>query len=254
MNAVINYCTLDKQYIEYVVNSVIPIVDEIIIPVSTHWYDGTPEDIKAVKELADKYRQENVRVLLFDWEEGKPPRYWHNHARYVGYSNLKDSDDWIIWLDSDEVVDTNKFLDWIKRGSYKKFGTIKLANYWYFRDTIYQSKNYEDSVVMCQGIYLTQKHFYHNYPLEREMFYEPLPVNKERNVLGSDELPMIHHYSWARTKDQMLRKVRSWGHKDDKDWESLVEKEFEEPFSGTDFIHGYSYNTVEPYINLRLED
>jgi hypothetical protein len=61
---------------------------------------------------------------------------------------------------------------------------------------------------------------------------------------------MIHHYSWVRTKEEMLRKVKSWTHSGDRDWVSQVEKEFAHEFNGTDFVHGYEYNIVENKFNL----
>ena len=48
----------------------------------------------------------------------------------------------------------------------------------------------------------------------------------------------------------MLKKVHNWGHKHDKPWKELVEKEFEKEFDGTDFIHGYTYTIVENKFNL----
>ena len=63
-------------------------------------------------------------------------------------------------------------------------------------------------------------------------------------------LPMLHHYSWVRTKEQMLKKVRTWWHNKDRNWEKSVEEEFSRPFSGKDFVHGYEYKTVENKFNL----
>ena len=64
---------------------------------------------------------------------------------------------------------------------------------------------------------------------------------------------MFHHFSWVRTKEEMLKKVRSWGHKGDRNWIELVEKEFSTDFQKTDFIHGYQYKIVEPLFNIRFE-
>ena len=63
--------------------------------------------------------------------------------------------------------------------------------------------------------------------------------------------PFVHHYSWVRTKEEMLKKVENWGHKHDKNWTSLIEEEFSRPFNGTDFVHGYSYNIVENKFNIK---
>lgn len=48
----------------------------------------------------------------------------------------------------------------------------------------------------------------------------------------------------------MIRKVKSWSHNLDRDWVTLVEKEFEHDFNGTDFIHGYSFKEVKNNFNM----
>ena len=68
---------------------------------------------------------------------------------------------------------------------------------------------------------------------------------------------MMHHLSWARgSKEGMLKKVAAWGHNADGhiDWKALVEKEYEGPFTGVDFVNGQTYKTLEtPWIDeLRL--
>jgi hypothetical protein len=51
----------------------------------------------------------------------------------------------------------------------------------------------------------------------------------------------------------MLKKVSCWSHNKDKDWISLVHKEFELPFRGNDVIFAdREYDIVDPYINLKI--
>ena len=52
----------------------------------------------------------------------------------------------------------------------------------------------------------------------------------------------------------MLKKVRAWGHKGDRDWVTLVNQEFTAPFRGTDFIHGYTYKSVKPAFDIRFDE
>jgi len=62
---------------------------------------------------------------------------------------------------------------------------------------------------------------------------------------------MIHHYSWVRTKEEMLKKVSNWGHARDKgDWKELVEMEYSRPFNGQDFLHNYQYIIVDNKFNI----
>ena len=72
----------------------------------------------------------------------------------------------------------------------------------------------------------------------------------DKELIGYENKPVIHHFSWVRTKDEMLQKVNSWGHRFDRDWGKLVEEEFTRPFNGTDFVHGYNYDVVKNEFNL----
>ena len=79
----------------------------------------------------------------------------------------------------------------------------------------------------------------------REIYFNS---STNRTKLGHSD-PFIHHYSWVRTKEEMLKKVLNWGHKDDSfDWISKIEEEFSRDFNGTDFIHRYNYNIVNNFI------
>jgi hypothetical protein len=49
----------------------------------------------------------------------------------------------------------------------------------------------------------------------------------------------------------MLRKVKSWGHTNDRDWNPMIEEEFSREFNGKDFVHNYSYKILEkPLFNI----
>jgi hypothetical protein len=74
--------------------------------------------------------------------------------------------------------------------------------------------------------------------------------NYVRNQMWNGE-PIMHHFSWVRTKEEMLRKVKSWGHTNDRDWNPMIEEEFSREFNGKDFVHNYSYKILEkPLFNI----
>jgi hypothetical protein len=87
---------------------------------------------------------------------------------------------------------------------------------------------------------------------ERGDIYRLTPGKKEKAMTGLDGTPMIHHYSWVRTKEQLMRKVFSWSHRTERDWESLVEEEFSQPPSNVDFVHGYELASVTPFCAIDL--
>ena len=92
-------------------------------------------------------------------------------------------------------------------------------------------------------------------PADRAMLQGIIPEPK-LNMVTYGAKPLVHHYSWVRSREEMLQKVKSWGHNQDRNWVKLVEDHFalsESKRGGAgfrDFVHGYAYRTVRPYISL----
>lgn len=243
------YCSNDFRWIEKCVEQASEISEEIIIPICDHFFDGTPEN----REILDKTystlsKFSKVKIIEYEWEPGYDTSYWDLISRIIGKEQMNSNNDWVMYLEADEIIDTVKFKEWIKTKEYENYDSIKFDNYFYFREPIYQSESWEASVVLVRKEYANINPFM---KLAREQCHELLDVRKKR-ALDSDGLPIIHHYSWVRTKEEMLRKVKSWFHNKDRDWVSLVEEEFSREFNGTDFIpfHQYKYKIVENKFNL----
>jgi len=242
--ALINYCTNDYRFIKRVIDNIVPFTSQIIVPVCDHYFTGEEEN----RELLEKTYTENpsAQFIEYEWDSKHNTRYWSNMSRLIGAHQLNDDIDWILFLDADEVIDTEMFIDFLKNTPLNLM-SYKFLGYYYFREPIYQAIQKEDCSVLCKREFVNTDvfHTYH----ERGQYSEILNVPKKENVIYNG-LPMIHHYSWVRTKEQMLKKVQTWWHKDDRNWKELVEKEFSHPFDGTDFVHGYQYITVENKYNL----
>lgn len=236
ISVVINYCSNDKKFLRECLNAARQISNQIIVPVSDHFFDGTPEDMELIEQHATDFYFADF--LVFRWQEKRiPSRYWHNYARLLGAQKVKDNCDWVLFLDVDEIVEPdlfNKFA--IACLNNPHINSYKLANYWYFRERKHRAKQIEDSAVIVRSdkscdIDLS------NFNQEREQFEY---YNTPRKVT-IDNKPIIHHYSWVRTKEEMLKKVKAWGHNMDKDWVFLVEEEFSRPFNGRCFVNNYEF-------------
>lgn len=226
---------------------------QVIVPVCDHFFDGTPEN----RPLLEQIYQSFPECLFIEypfipekmpqkvWKKINKAKFWHSVSRLVGFHYLNSDSQFVLFLDADEVPDGKRFSAWLDNSDYKQHIAMKLANYWYFREPSFQSLSLEDTIVLAQKralqseILLKQE--------ERDAIYHLVPGPKKRGVTDSEGEPMFHHYSWVRTKEEMLKKVQSWGHKHDRDWVSLVHEEFSRPFSGTDFVHGYSFKEVTPF-------
>ena len=246
---VINYCTNDYRFIKQCIDAVRPFSKQIIVPVSDHFFDGTLEN----RELLQKTFDENpgVTFIEYEWDSlsgGKDlgPRYWHNMSRIIGVNQTADDIEQVLFLDSDEIMDSTLFTKFVTENRLS-YDSYKIAAYWYFREPIYRATRLTGPAVLIKRRKIRINPFS---PWEREQMFDLLEgATKLEDATYKGEV-MLHHYSWVRTKEQMLKKVQSWGHKGEKNWVELVEEEFSRPFNGKDFVHGFEYKVVENKFDL----
>jgi hypothetical protein len=247
LTTVLQYSTIDYRFLETSLKQVSKFSDKIVIPICDHFFDGELEDQELLRksfEIIKKYS--NCEVYMFEWQGLKSTNIYYNVlSRQLG-TTVSDSD-WLLYIDVDEIVD-EEFIDW--------FHTIKhtlnsywLTCYWYFREPIYRAIQTEGAGLLIRKEYCNWNV---NSPYDRQqLFGYPNFINGHVTPIVSKKgEPLVHHYSWVRTKEEMLKKVKNWGHKYDKNWNELIEEEFSRPFDGKDFVHGYSYNTVENKFNV----
>ena len=237
---IVNFCTNDIRFIKANLEEALKFSSQVIVPVCDHFFDGTPENRELLNEVYGAFPK--CTFVEYPYLPGKlkAVNYWHSLSRLLGAECLDPTIEKVLFLDADEVVDGDRFNQWFETA--EDFPVMKLANYWYFREPIYQSKTFEDSSILIDKKLLNPRALFRKE--ERDALYDLFSGRKKRMVFGTDGTPMIHHYSWVRTKTEMLKKVKAWGHHKDKDWESLVNKEFSGAFDGKDFVHGYTYTTV----------
>jgi len=238
--SLINYCTNDYRFIKKTIDNVLPFSSQVIVSVCDHFFTGEEEN----RELLDKTYKENPKAqfIEYEWTSNYCTQYWSNMSRLLEVNNVNTDVDWLLLLDSDEIVDTELFIDWLNTIKLN-CDAYNLANYFYFREPIYQAIQQEDSVVFVKKELVKPNVF--NFNNEREQYTKMLVNASNMRYVKHNNMTMVDHYSWVRTKEQMLKKVQTWWHKDDRDWTSLVEKEFSHEFTGVDFIHGYKYITVK---------
>lgn len=257
---IINFCTNESRFIQSCIDQAQVFSKQVIVCICDHFFDGTPEN----RPLLEKIYSHFSHCLFLEYpfitkkipprifETVTPAHFWHSFSRLIGFSSLAPEIDSILFLDADEVVDGERFAQWLDRNDWQAYSALKFANYWYFREPCHQALQFEDSVVLAQKKALRPDWILQNE--ERDAIYHFLPDPKRRNVMGLDDNPLFHHFSWVRSEQEMLKKVQSWGHKGDRNWPELVRKEFTRPFNGTDFIHGYQYRTVKSKFHIAFEE
>ena len=235
ITTIINYCTNDYKFLKECIDGVVPISREVIVPYCVKFFDGTDEN----RELLEKSVKENpdASFIKFEFDSTRNSRWHHNVARQIGMMCSDSGSDYFLFLDVDEIVEPVKFALWWKLQESKGFkDSYKIANYWYFRERNIRAKHLEDSITLVRRGPITENldNVFHNEE-RMGMYMTVADANKER-MCTLHGTPFVHHYSWVRTKEEMLKKVKTWGHSRDKNWVDLVNKEFEESFRGKDVI------------------
>lgn len=242
VSAVVSYCSLDEYFLSALVGETRKFASEIIIVAFDHLLNGDPENFDRLQKIKNEFPE--VEIVVVPWKEGMPARYWHNGARFEGA--LRASEPWVLFLDGDEIPDGEKVREFLDEMDTSRDGYL-FGCYWYFREAQYRAK----TLAQC-ALLLRRKHIDRDLVFaeeERRSFRNRPSLSVEENSLHRGE-PVFHHFSWARPKEALLKKVSSWGHKDDRDWNALIEEEFSAPFRGSEKVHGFEYEIVPNRFNI----
>jgi hypothetical protein len=243
VDTVISYCTVDDMFIRENIRQCLFFSKDIYIIASSHFFDGTPEDetkIEALKEYCKQFP--NVHLIRFRWDNTKSTSYWHSYMRWVGVQQC--TTEWIMFMDSDEIFEGEIASQSLQDAEFfKQYDECVFSCYWYFREPVFRAKTTEMAHKLVRASIITKKDF-----LSENEFGWIGFSGKYRCIhnVKYNGRPILHHFSWVRTKEEMLRKTSSWAHKNDKNWKELIEEEFSRPFNGTDFVHGYEYDIINP--------
>lgn len=243
IDTVISYCTNDFRFIESNIQECLKFSNKVIVPICDHLLDGTPENEDLLNETFKLKKYGNVEFYMFNWDNTQHSRYWHNVARQLGHNQT--SADYVLHVDADEIFDGDLMKQYVEDKDYTNYDVVAFECYWYFREPIYRAKTTEQAGV------LYKREVYNESITFTEMerwYYRTIQQLKPKEHCTYKENILCHHYSWVRTKEEMLKKVVSWGHNKDRDWVSLVNSEFDKEFNGIDFVHGYSYDIVKSMI------
>lgn len=220
---------------------------DVVFAVGTHLFDMEPEPEPMVPGRVVRY---NVRQ-----DAREVPRHYHNLARESGVAALAPGVDWVIFIDADEVPEGDRVREWFNATELHSGTAYKIACHWYFLHPVLRAKEVEDSILLVPRSRLSQEAL--RDPRERDGIVAALPVC-ERMVSASE--PLFHHYSWVRDRKGLLRKVRTWGHRNDRlDWEQCIDDALnatsienltENGVAGDflDFVHGYKYDIAPDFL------
>lgn len=244
---IVNFCSNEIRFIDACLEQASRFSSQLVVPVCDHFFDGRPENLALVEEVIERHPE--ALFCGFSWNDTpRPPWYWPSLARVVALRHLDPDIEYVLFLDADEIVEGDRMLAWLRSGAQQPWQVLTLSNYWYFREPRYRALPQEDSALLIRRDRLREADLMD--PMERYALLNAVSGPRTRSLPGLDGTPMVHHYSWVRSKEQMLRKVQSWSHREDRDWVAEVEAEFSHPFNGTDFVHGYTFEEVTPWLDI----
>ncbi len=234
VGTVISYCTNDFRFISKCIQEVKKFSNQITIVACDHFFDGTPENRHlldltyqmhpACQFIEFSYLPNRIYSSFHKISPNDPEwsKFWAATTRYIGYYYSKD--EYLLFLDSDEIVNGERCREWLISGEYFSYEALRIGSYLYAVKPSIRSKkvvNLPLLVKRCTFSPLTLMN-----ELERIGAFLTHSGPKREKVVGLDQKPFVHHYSWVRTKEECLWKARTWGHRNEEDWPSIIEEAF----------------------------
>jgi hypothetical protein len=257
---IINFCTNDFRLLEACVAGVRPFSQRILLSVCDHFFDGTEESYALIEEAFRLcpdclcieypfYREQSYRAFTPHFPDHPYWRHeWANTGRWIAYYFVPADVDYILFLDVDEIVDAKRFMHWLDNTDLAVYAAVRLSAHWYFREAKYRATSCDDISLLVAKKTLHPEYIWS--VDERMGIFDALsrsnPGKIARDVKGLDNAPLVDHYSWVRTKDELQKKFSSWSHHSERPWQELLENEYARPFQGQDFIRRYTYTEVAP--------
>lgn len=214
LGVVVNYCSIDSFLWSRMSQMLAKIADEVVVVRRTHLFGGD----------AEPHEELGFPTLTLSQFDGSAFDACVA-MRQCGVAALPSSIDTVLLLDSDELCECERLHPWLHDAHHTP---VYLPAEWYWRQpTIATLQQKEVAGLLCPKDKLV-----FGRKGDREMMAEHIARPRLRG-----RQPM-HHFSWCKPFPDMIRKVRNWGHRDDRrDWETMVRNEWQSPLPGTCFVH-----------------
>jgi hypothetical protein len=255
ITAVISFCSNDWRFLKRCIDGVTPFSHQVLITVCDHFFDGSLENYALLEEAFRRFPNCSFIEFCFDPSRSYRPfsplfpehcnwrHEWHNTGRWLSYLLAGTKTDFFLFLDCDEIVDPSSFSQWLSSVAIHTLSACRFSCYSYFRDARFEATTHADFSLLAKRVKLRSEHLWDED--ERFGIFQRISGEKRLGVKGCDAKPMIRHFSGVRTKEEFQKKLSTWGHHWERDWEDLLNEEYSRPFNGKDFIRRYSYQVVE---------
>ena len=234
---IIHYCTNDYRFLRKSIEEAKRFSKEIIIPVCDHFFNGQRENRPLLERCYQEFPECQFIEFKYDPYELYHPhqtgqieerywsRFWHSTSRYIGALFASPNIEYLLFLDADEIVDGKRFVNWLDTEEYRKWNAVRLQAYVYVHQAALQANDYYPASLLTK-LFSTDLLALLNVCERYGYFHTSIPSPKIEGVLDQQGKPLIHHYTWVRTKEECLHKSTSWGYRFEKDWSASIERMF----------------------------
>ena len=180
----------EENYIKKAIKQFSGLVDKVLVMLSQVPWGGVPEEPDRTYDIAESLGAEVITG------------FWKTEAdqRNEGQQRLKDYD-WILIVDVDEFYakeDIKKLLKFLETAKAQAYGITNLEVYWKTPQCVIRPQSRGGLIIAVKsGIRFLDK----------------------RNVgSGWEWLPKditLHHWSYVRTDEEMLKKITTFEHRDE---------------------------------------
>lgn len=255
ITAVVSFCSNDWRFLKRCIEGVSPVCRHTYVTVCDHFFDGAEENYALLLEAFERFPDCTFLVFHYDPVQSyrsystldpAHPHFrheWHNTGRWLGYLYSDPDADFLFFLDCDEIVETQKFSQWLQSADLELHAAFRFASYWHFREAQFVATAQDDSSLFVKREKLRAAWLWDED--ERCGLFHRMEGQKQLNVRGEGGEPMIRHYMGVRTQEELSKKLKAWGHYWERDWEKLLKNEYSRPFTGVDFIRRYTYEATE---------
>ncbi len=234
--------TADPAWIEASILSYYDIVDKIIVSFDESRLSWTGKPI-AVDECLQRLRaidrDNKMRYSPGHFaRSNQTPMHNDTYQRQCALDEASQGADWVLQLDTDEVMASNEvFRRCLREADARGRTALNFPSIWLYsriRGAWFlehgergwkRAANYPGPLAVKAGTRLVlarrPEGTHYHVDLSREGSWARVPsgINVDEVI---EARSAVYHLSWIRSEEWLLRKFSNWGHADDRDWHPEV--------------------------------
>jgi len=182
--AAVAICYKEQRFIPKYIQAMQDRVDEIVVLNSLVPWQGEVETLDNTAAIAESL---GATVISYDWAT-------EQDQRNAGQEYLADYD-WIIVMDPDEFMleeDWFDFMHFLQDADQDAYVCSEQFTYWKKGFVIHPPEDYKQIIAVRPNVRFIDKRV-----VDTAWGYAPVP---------------LHHFSWARTNEETLRKISHYAH------------------------------------------